>query len=301
MARDIQTSGTGHPSPIRSNKLNGQRHSLDGTTGIASGSATARAQRAPHQQEPAPALIKYRQQSKPAQDQQHRIEILAERNASLRQELIELAQKEAQARHLAYHDGLTGLPNRSLLQDRFHQAMSQAERNHKSLALLLLDLDEFKRVNDKLGHVSGDRLLKALAERLSAGIRGADTACRYGGDEFVIMLSEIDNSDIAATLAVEIGARLGQPYIIDGYEIHITVSVGTAVYPADGKTYDALMKQADIAMYRAKGTGSNVSIFAVPKERLGEAEMQNQDASKGADRGHDHGPSIHDESAQASE
>ncbi|OGI66029.1 MAG: hypothetical protein A2W18_10470 [Candidatus Muproteobacteria bacterium RBG_16_60_9] len=165
---------------------------------------------------------------------------------------------------------------------------------------MVLDVDEFKRVNDKLGHASGDKLLKALAQRLSDGIRGADTACRYGGDEFVVMLSEIDNSDTAVTLAVELGTRLGQPYIIDGYEIHMTVSVGTAVYPGDGKTYDALIKQADIAMYRAKGTGSNISIFAAPKQRLGKAATQNQDASKGADRGHEYDPTTRDDSALAS-
>jgi diguanylate cyclase (GGDEF)-like protein len=299
----IPIGGAEHPNATHGKKLNGKRYSFGAAKKIAPGSAgvpPARAQQAPHDEEPAPALIRYRQQSKPAANQKHEIELLTERNASLQQELIELAQKEAQARQLAYHDGLTGLPNRSLLQDRFHQAISQAQRHRKPLALLLLDLDEFKRVNDKLGHASGDKLLKALAQRLSAGIRGADTACRYGGDEFVVMLSEIDNSDTAVTLAVELGTRLGQPYIIDGYQIHMTVSVGTAVYPTDGKTYDALIKQADLAMYRAKGTGSNISIFAAPKERLGEAEIQNQDVSKDADRGNEYGSTPRDDSALAS-
>ena len=214
----------------------------------------------------------------------HQIEILVERNAGLQHELIELGHKEAQARHLAYHDELTGLPNRSLLQDRFHQAMSQAERHHKPLALLLFDLNKFKRVNDELGHASGDKLLQAVALRLTKGIRGADTACRYGGDEFVIMLPEIDIPNIAAALAlaVEIGARLGEPYIIDGHKIHMAVSVGVAVYPGDGRTFDDLMKQADIAMYRAKSTGHSTSIAEQPEGDVGEAELYNVPAPKSA-------------------
>jgi diguanylate cyclase (GGDEF)-like protein len=214
----------------------------------------------------------------------HHIEILAERNIGLQKDITELVQKEAQTRHLAYHDELTGLPNRSLLQDRFQQAMSQAERHHKPLALLLLDLNRFKRVNDSLGHVSGDKLLQAVALRLTKSIRGADTACRYGGDEFVIMLPEIDSPNIVTALAVEISVRLGEPYIIDGHKIHTAVSVGFAVYPGDGQTFDELMKQADFAMYRAKGTGHSTSITKQPKEEVGEAELYNPPASKDADR-----------------
>jgi len=218
---------------------------------------------------------------------QHQIAKLTKQNISLQKELAELAQKEAQTRHLAYHDGLTGLPNRSLLQDRFHQALSQAERHHKPLALLMLDLNEFKRVNDKLGHACGDKLLQAVAERLTKGIRGADTACRCGGDEFVILLSEIDSPNIATTLAVELGWRLSESYIIEGHNIHMAVSVGVAVYPGDGKTFDELMKQADLAMYRAKGTGHSASITELAKEDVGEAEKNNPPAPS-ADRKREH-------------
>jgi diguanylate cyclase (GGDEF)-like protein len=232
---------------------------------------------------------------------QHQIEILAERNASLQHELAELARKEARARHLAYHDGLTGLPNRSLLQDRFHQAMSQAERHHKPLALLMIDLDEFKRVNDKLGHASGDKLLQSVALRLTTGIRGADTACRYGGDEFAIMLPEIDSPNIAAALAVEIGARLSEPYIIDGHKIHTAVSVGVAVYPGDGRTFDDLMKQADIAMYRAKGTGHSTSITEQPREDVGQAVLYKPAAPRNADRMRERDLFIQDEFVRAQE
>lgn len=301
MTRHIPSGGAEHANAVRGKKLNGARHNFEAVKSVAPGSAAARATAAGHPQEPVHAPIKYRRQSKPAQNTKHEMEFLSMRIARLQQELVELAQKEAQARHLAYHDGLTGLPNRNLLQDRFHQVMSQAERHRKSLALLLLDLDEFKRVNDKLGHASGDKLLKALAERLSVGIRGADTACRYGGDEFVVMLAEIENPEVAATLAAEIGTRLSQPYIIDGHEIHMTVSVGTAVYPTDGKSYDALIKQADIAMYRAKDTRTAVTIFALPKETPGEVEKQNPDTSKSADVGRDHNGAVPDESARTSE
>jgi diguanylate cyclase (GGDEF)-like protein len=300
MARNNPTDGVVRPTAVRGKNLSGKRNGFDSAQRIAPALYSAHANGAGQPQEPVQTSIEYGPPSGRAQDRKHEVEFLIECNAKLQQDLIELTHKEAQARHLAYHDELTGLPNRSLLQDRFQQAIAQAQRRRKPLALLLLDLDEFKRVNDKLGHASGDKLLKALAERLSDGIRGADTACRYGGDEFVVMLSEIDNSDTAATLAVELGTRLGQPYVVDGYQIRMTVSVGTAVYPTDGKTYDALMKHADLAMYRAKEMGSSVSIFAASSERLREAEKQNEDVSKDDDRGREYGPTAGDDSAMAS-
>ena len=297
MARNSHTSETVYLKAVKSTKLHGERPSLGAAQKIAPGPAAVRA---------VPADLKTftkvlgecKQLVKRAQNQ---IEILAERNACLQHELIELAHKEAHARHLAYHDELTGLPNRSLLQDRFHQAMSQAGRHHKPLALLLLDLDDFKCVNDKLGHASGDKLLRAVAARLTKGIRSADTACRYGGDEFVIMLPEIDSPNIAAVLAVEIGERLSEPYIIDGHEIHTAVSMGVAVYPGDGRTFDDLMKQADIAMYRAKGTGHSTSITEQPKEDVGQAVLYKPAAPKYADRMRERDLFIQDEFVRAQE
>ncbi|HLQ26959.1 MAG TPA: GGDEF domain-containing protein [Acidiferrobacterales bacterium] len=296
MSRNMHTSTTERPKAIRSTKLNGkQREGLDATKESTSGRTIARLQQAPSVQELTRALIKSRRQSKSAQVQ---IKILAERNARLQQELVDLEQKEARARQLAYHDGLTGLPNRSLLQDRFNQAMSQAKRHSKPLALLLLDLDEFKCVNDNLGHAIGDKLLLAVVERLTASIRGADTACRYGGDEFVIMLPEIDSPVMAAAVAAKVRVRLRKPYIIDGYEIRITASVGAAVYPADGQTYDELIKRADMAMYRAKTRGCKALITTPPGDTG--AKIQNPGASNGADQSHDHGFFIQDESAEKS-
>jgi len=183
------------------------------------------------------------------------LETLVDLNCTLRKEIARLAEKEAQARHSAYHDGLTGLPNRSLLQDRFQQARSQAMRHHKPLALLLLDLDQFKQVNDELGHASGDKLLQEVALRMTKAIRAADTASRYGGDEFVIMLPFVDTPGTATALAAEIARRLCAPYMIDGHIIKMSVSIGVALYPGDGQTFDNLLKQADVAMYRAKRTG----------------------------------------------
>jgi diguanylate cyclase (GGDEF)-like protein len=192
-------------------------------------------------------------------------DVLEKRITDLQAELVALAKKEVVAQHLAYHDALTGLPNRSLLQDRFDQAISQAERHQKPLAILLLDLDKFKHVNDQLGHASGDKLLQAVALRLTNSVRGADTACRYGGDEFVIMLPIIESADSATLLAAEIGKRLTESYILDGHNIHMSVSLGMAIYPDDGKTLDELIKKADIAMYRAKGKVHSTRITAIPE------------------------------------
>lgn len=283
MTRNIPTDEVVRPTAVRRKNLGGKRNGFDSAKKIAPTRDSAHANGTGQPQGPVDASVECKPSSDPAQYRKHEVEFLIARNIKLQQDLMELTHKEAQARHLAYHDELTGLPNRSLLQDRFQQAIAQAQRHRKPMALLLLDLDEFKRVNDKLGHAGGDKLLQVLAQRLSDGIRGADTACRYGGDEFVVMLPEIDSANSAATLAVELGTRLGQPYVIDGYQICITVSLGTAVYPTDGKTYDVLMKHADLAMYRAKGTGSDVSIFASSKEQLGAAETQHQDMFKGID------------------
>jgi diguanylate cyclase (GGDEF)-like protein len=298
MPRNLHTSETVYLKAVRSTKLHGERPSLGAAKKTAPGPAVARA---------VPALdlksfIKVIGECKQlVRSAQHQIEILAKRNIGLQKDLAKLVQKEARVRYLAYHDELTGLPNRSLLQDRFLQAMSKAERYHKPLALLLLDLDEFKRVNDTLGHASGDKLLQAVAIRLTKGIRGADTACRYGGDEFVIMLPEIDSPAVATALAVEIVGRLSEPYFIHGHKIHMAVSVGVAVYPDDGRTFDDLMKQADVAMYRTKGTGHSTSIIEQPEEDVGEAALSKPSASKSADRMRKLDSYIQDEFVRAQE
>ena len=180
------------------------------------------------------------------------IDSLEATKTSLREKLIRLAKKCAQALHFAYHDELTGLPNRALLLDRLKQAMAQSDRKQKQVALLFIDLDKFKGINDRLGHLAGDTLLQLVAERLSACIRKGDTACRYGGDEFLVMLTEIDGQDNAALVTEKIRARLAAPYVLDGYSISITASIGIALYRADGINCSELIKQADTAMYHAK-------------------------------------------------
>jgi len=183
------------------------------------------------------------------------IETLIKNETSLRHKLIRLSEKYVHALHFGYHDELTGLPNRSLLLDRLKQAIGQSARRHKQVALLFIDLDKFKCINDSLGHTAGDKLLQLVAERLTACIRYGDTACRYGGDEFVIMLPEIENQERLSAVTEKIRSNLAAPYELDGSFIEITVSIGSAVYRNDGQDCSELIKQADNAMYLAKSHG----------------------------------------------
>jgi diguanylate cyclase (GGDEF)-like protein len=193
---------------------------------------------------------------------QSRIEVLAQRNARLERHLIELARSEQQARRLAYHDALTGLANRALLQDRLRQAISQAQRGRRLVAVLLIDLDGFKCINDRLGHAAGDDLLRAVAARLSASIRAADTACRHGGDEFVILLPEVDSPAMVAAVVAKVHARICEPHLVDRHELRVTASIGSALCPAHGSTYEQLMRHADVGMYLAKAASRPAAVDA---------------------------------------
>ena len=183
---------------------------------------------------------------------QQQIEILKTVNRCQKQKLIRFAKKLVQVQHLGYYDELTNLPNRRLLLNRLKQAMAQSDRQHKQIALLFIDLDKFKGVNDKLGHETGDKLLQQFAERLINSIRYGDTACRYGGDEFVIMLPEIEGVEDATAVTKKICDQLSMPYLVNGTVIEVTASIGTTVYPADGRNCCELIKHADIAMYLVK-------------------------------------------------
>ena len=185
---------------------------------------------------------------------------LQETNARLSAEIAALQRKEAQALALAYFDELTGLPNRRLLQDRLHQAVAQCARQEKQLALLFVDLDGFKAVNDTLGHATGDRLLKRVADRIAASIREADTACRYGGDEFVIMIPSLAHSGVATAIAEKVQNCFAEPYVIDDFQIRIAASIGLALYPDHGQACEDLLKYADDSLYRAKSRSSKASI-----------------------------------------
>jgi diguanylate cyclase (GGDEF)-like protein/PAS domain S-box-containing protein len=159
--------------------------------------------------------------------------------------------------HLAQHDFLTGLPNRMLLTERLSQAIGQARRHRKQVALLFLDLDNFKHINDSLGHAVGDQLLQSIADRLTAGVRATDTVCRQGGDEFVILLAEIEQPQDAAHVAETLLAALAVPHFIDGHDLHVTLSIGISVYPDDSIDLDTVMQNADTAMFHAKANGRN--------------------------------------------
>jgi diguanylate cyclase (GGDEF)-like protein len=154
--------------------------------------------------------------------------------------------------HLAQHDVLTGLPNRMLLTDRLDRAIAAACRHGSKLAVLFMDLDRFKRINDRLGHAVGDEILMSVASRLVAGVRKADTVSRLGGDEFVVLLAEVTCADDAACAANALSAKIAAPHRIEGRDLRVTASVGAAVYPADGTNAESLMKEADFALLSAK-------------------------------------------------
>ena len=157
----------------------------------------------------------------------------------------------------ARHDFLTNLPNRLLLDDRIAQAIILAERCGMTLAVLFLDLDNFKHINDSLGHAIGDQLLQSVAQRLSACVHGSDTVSRQGGDEFVILLTEDNFAKDAVLTANKILSALAVPHLVAGHELHVTTSIGISVYPADAQNAETLIKNADTAMYQAKEKGRN--------------------------------------------
>ena len=172
-------------------------------------------------------------------------------------DITERKQAEERVRHLAHYDALTDLPNRTLFHDRLQQSLIQAQRNHEQVAVMFLDLDRFKVINDTLGHSVGDLLLQAVAQRLGNCMRQGDTVCRQGGDEFVILLPKINHAEDAALVAQKALDAIAQPFQLDGHELHISSSIGISFYPNDGGNPETLMKHADVAMYRAKELGRN--------------------------------------------
>ncbi len=172
-------------------------------------------------------------------------------------DVTERKRYEEKLRHNAIHDHLTELPNRSLFFDRLNMALAQAQRDTHRLAILMLDLDEFKKVNDTHGHNAGDKLLQSVSCRLIHMFRKADTIARLGGDEFVLLLPEIPALEVAKNVAERVVLSFQKPFEFDNLKISITASVGIAVYPEDGNDADTLIKSADIAMYRAKADGRN--------------------------------------------
>jgi diguanylate cyclase (GGDEF)-like protein/PAS domain S-box-containing protein len=166
-------------------------------------------------------------------------------------------QESERERYLAYHDTLTGLPNRAQFLDVLEQAVANARAARKSLALLYVDIDNFKSVNDTLGHEGGDRLLVAVAERLSAAVRKTDTVARLGGDEFAILQTDFISTDVATLSGRKLLNSVSQPFVLDGHKVYASVSIGIAMYPVDGERAQDLLRNADQAMYRAKNQGRN--------------------------------------------
>lgn len=200
---------------------------------------------------------------------------------NLRDKEMRLERAVAELQYLANYDSLTGLPNRALCMDRISFAIKHAARTHTYAGVLYLDLDHFKDVNDSLGHAVGDELLKATAERLSAFLRDEDTLARIGGDEFVIIMTDLAKAENVIPLVNKIVNRFDQQFQLSGNSVQSTVSVGVCVYPDDGETVEELMKAADTAMYKAKDVGRNTYAFfeaemnelAVWRQQLG-SELQ---------------------------
>ena len=180
---------------------------------------------------------------------------------SISRDVTERAQYEQKLAEMATHDALTGLPNRILLSDRFTVALALSRRTRNRLAVLMLDLDRFKAVNDSMGHGVGDKLLKAVGKRLQVTMRKSDTVARIGGDEFVLLLPQIPHVDEAAKFAERVLEVFREPFVLEGQRLNITTSIGIAVYPEGGKDIESLLKNADTAMYRAKEQGRDIYRF----------------------------------------
>lgn len=202
-------------------------------------------------------------------------------------DISERMEAEAFINFQAYHDLLTRLPNRSLFKDRLSVAITQAQRNNTQLAVMFIDLDRFKVINDSLGHTMGDRLLQAVSQRLQQCIRKGDTLSRFGGDEFTLLLPEVKNAEAAAHIAEKILNDIKQPFSLSNHELFVGASIGIAIYPESGDSLDALIKNADIAMYRVKKTGKNGyqmythDMHSASSERL----MLEQDMRRAIDNG----------------
>jgi diguanylate cyclase (GGDEF)-like protein len=201
------------------------------------------------------------------------------RNITARKETEAYRSMALQMTHSAHHDHLTGLPNRLLLNDRISQAIALAPRHVSQVAVLFLDLDGFKHINDSLGHPIGDKLLQSVASRLKDCVRTSDTVSRQGGDEFVVLLSEAEQWEDTAIIARRMLAAVAEPHAIDRHDLHVTTSIGVSVYPDDGVNAETLLKNADTAMYQAKEDGRHNFRFFKPEMNVRAVERQSIEES----------------------
>jgi diguanylate cyclase (GGDEF)-like protein/PAS domain S-box-containing protein len=181
-------------------------------------------------------------------------------------DITDQIQAQERMQYLAHHDALTGLPNRVLLNDRIEQAIARSKWRSRHVAVLFLDMDRFKVINDSLGHVVGDELLKLMAERLNTCVREGDTVARLGGDEFAVVLNDVATRDDVTQAAQKILKAIEIPFGIDGRELFVTTSIGISMYPQDGDSWQVLLRRADVAMYNAKAAGKNVFHFYTDRD-----------------------------------
>lgn len=179
-------------------------------------------------------------------------------------EINEIRQAEVVLQHLATHDALTDLPNRFLMMDRLGQLLARAKRSGTAFAVLFMDIDRFKDVNDSHGHEFGDLLLRAVAQRLTKSVRQSDTVARIGGDEFVIILETVHQGADADTVALKVLHAIARPFTLDRHRVKATVSIGVSFYPENGEDADTLVRAADYAMYLAKKEGGNRHVTCLP-------------------------------------
>ncbi len=182
--------------------------------------------------------------------------------AQVRDDLSESLTRERDARHEALHDSLTGIPNRASFDQALDNGLNQARRHGWKLAVLFVDIDEFKSINDTHGHDVGDKVLLMVADRLQSSLREEDTVCRWGGDEFACLLLDVEEEGDLRRLADKLLARIAENCEFDGTTLAVRGSIGIALYPADGETAESLFKNADTAMFRAKGTAQRVAFFS---------------------------------------
>jgi diguanylate cyclase (GGDEF)-like protein len=187
---------------------------------------------------------------------------------------IDASRSERHVRHLAFTDLLTGLPNRTHFQEHLQHQLDQARQHGSLLAVLFLDLDRFKFVNDSLGHEVGDRLLKAVARRLAHSVRTGDVVARLGGDEFTVVLEDLAGASVAAAVAKKVATDLAEPYVIDGHDIFVSASIGIALYPNDGLDLSTLLRHADTAMYRAKHANRSFVFYEEAMENSASEHMR---------------------------
>lgn len=185
-------------------------------------------------------------------------------------DISERKATEEHLHHMAHHDPLTGLPNRILFRDRLQQAIHKSERNNTLVALCFFDLDNFKEINDSLGHDAGDLVLNTVAERLTHGIRASDTAARLGGDEFVTILEEIETPTVIQTIAAKILEQINRPISVAGHQVQVTSSLGISIYPTTSRDLDTLISHADTAMYNAKQVGNCLEFFCLNPSQVQE-------------------------------